>query len=61
MKDDKLYNRRLFFKKAAKSILPIIAFPVVGMTFISCDRDEPDSPNDSSSCSGSCKEKVRKG
>ena len=58
MDKNKLYNRRSFFKKAAQTTLPIIAFAAFGNLLTSCEKDEPetpDQPNDPSSCNGSCK------
>lgn len=54
MDKNKLYNRRAFFKKAAQTTLPIIAFAAFGNLLTSCKRDEPDH-SDPSSCNGSCK------
>lgn len=57
-KNQELQSRREFFKKAAKSTLPILAFAVVGPSLLSScgeDDDEPDAPNGcGNSCSGSC-------
>lgn len=66
-KDEELQSRREFFKSAAKGALPILAFSVLGPSFLtSCEKDKG---NDSggcgksscrgecdSSCSGSCDE-----
>lgn len=45
-----LYTRRLFFKKAAKEVLPILGCVVLGEALLSsCDPD--DGPT---GCNGSC-------
>ena len=63
---DGLQSRREFFKKAAKSALPILAISVFGTSlFSACGKDEEEEMGDknnnpggcnncASSCSGSC-------
>lgn len=61
-KKEELQSRRDFFRKAAKTALPIIGAMVIGQSLLtSCDEDdEPDgckngcSGNCQSSCSGDC-------
>lgn len=54
--DEKLINRRSFFKKAATAALPIIAAVTVPSLLTSCEIDEPYvDGGSSSSCNGSCK------
>ena len=53
-KNEELQSRREFFKKAAKGILPVLAFTVIGSSvFTSCEKDESESCRNN--CSGSCK------
>lgn len=52
-KNEELQSRREFFKSAAKGALPILAFTVLGPSFLSsCKKDEKNGCG--SSCSGSC-------
>ena len=46
MKDDELYSRRTFFKKAAQSALPILGMSFVGSVLLnSCDIHRVDCKN----------------
>lgn len=64
---EELQNRRDFFKKAAKGMLPILAVAVVGPSLLSsCEKEDDDDDDDDekknngggcgcgTSCSGSC-------
>ena len=54
-KKEELQSRRDFFKKAAKSALPIlgvIALSQIGLT--SCGDDDDDEPLSCKGCSGGC-------
>ena len=55
-KNEELQSRREFFKSAAKGALPILAFTVLGPTFLSsCKKDDnKDSSGCGSSCRGGC-------
>ncbi len=57
-KNEELKSRRDFFKKAAKSTLPILGTVVFSQILLtSCDWpwvDDPDGPVGCSGCSGSC-------
>lgn len=54
--DEKLINRRSFFKKAATAALPIVAAITIPSILTSCEIDEPyiDMDKPSTGCSG-CK------
>lgn len=63
--DEKLINRRSFFKKAVTAALPIVAAITIPSVLTSCEIDEPYIGGDtggcngcsgkcSSSCSGAC-------
>ncbi len=54
-KNEELQSRREFFKKAAKSTLPILAIATFGTTLLSCGDDEEEiEPGCNNSCSTSC-------
>ena len=55
-KNEELQSRREFFKSAAKGALPILAFTVLGPSFLSsCKKEEKTSSSGcGKSCSGSC-------
>lgn len=55
-KNEELQSRREFFKNAAKGALPILAFSVLGSSFLmSCEKDDDKSSSGcGKSCSGSC-------
>lgn len=57
-KNEKLQSRRDFFKKTAKSVLPILGVLAIGSTLLSCTRDDdddkPSQPTGCNGCSGSC-------
>lgn len=67
-KNEELQSRREFFKSAAKGALPILAFSVLGPSFLtSCEKDKDSGDSGGcgnsscrgecdSSCSGSCDE-----
>ncbi len=57
--DEKLINRRSFFKKAATAAIPIIAAITIPSVLTSCEIDEPyldfDTPSTGcSTCKGGC-------
>lgn len=53
--NEDLQSRREFFKNAAKGALPILAFTVLGSTFLTaCEKDDNESSGCGKSCSGSC-------
>jgi len=64
VKNEELQSRREFFKSAAKGALPILAFTVLGPSFLSsCKKDDDDKDEGcgtkctggcGSSCSGDC-------
>lgn len=57
--DEKLINRRSFFKKAATAALPIVAAITIPSILTSCEIDEPYLDNNGSTsgckaCKGGC-------
>ncbi len=54
-KNAEVQSRRDFFKKAAKTALPILGIAVFGPSLLtSCDPDDDDSDGSSSGCGNSC-------
>lgn len=57
-KKEEIQSRREFFKEAAKGALPILAFTMLGSTFLtSCKKDDDGHGSGSgcgSKCTGSC-------
>ena len=54
-KNEELQSRREFFKSAAKGALPILAFTVLGPSFLSsCKKDDDDKKSSSSGCGSMC-------
>lgn len=54
-KNEELQSRREFFKSAAKGALPILAFSVLGPSFLtSCEKDKDSGGCGKSSCRGEC-------
>lgn len=54
---EEIINRRSFFKKTARMVLPAIAMTVLPNIITSCEIDEPyldDIANGCSSCTGTC-------
>ena len=56
--NEDLQSRREFFKNAAKGALPILAFTVLGTSFLtSCgDDDDDDEKGCGSKCTGGCQD-----
>ena len=53
-KNEELQSRREFFKNAAKGALPILAFTVLGTSFLTSCGDDDDEKGCSSKCTGGC-------
>ncbi|MCQ2307515.1 MAG: hypothetical protein MJ000_08130 [Bacteroidales bacterium] len=55
-KKEEIQSRREFFKEAAKGALPILAFTMLGSTFLtSCKKDDDGHGSGcGSKCTGSC-------
>ena len=61
-KNEELQSRREFFKNAAKGALPILAFSVLGSSFLtSCGEDDKKSSSSSSSSSSDCGKSCKGG
>ena len=53
-KNEELQSRREFFKSAAKGALPILAFTVLGPSFLSSCKKDDESSGCGRTCSGGC-------